>query len=332
MKKRLSFMLLVSAFMLVAGMKKGGQPLSPVDYGKEANWAALPWKKDSADRVPVTWLRDMQDSAKVDVFYIHPTTYLNGTAWNARLDDKALNIYTDNGPVKLQGSVFNGSCRIFAPRYRQAVLRSFFSESKESKAALDLAYSDVKKAFQYYMEHYNNGRPVIIAGHSQGARHAMLLLKEFFDNKPLREKLVAAYPVGMFFKVDTLKTIPPCTAPGQVGCFASWNTVRWGTELTEKQQKFQGSYCVNPVSWRADEEPAASGFHKGSVPITYDRIDPAFLSTQRHGSLLWAEAPPRAGYNILAEGDNYHVGDISLFWLDIRENVALQVKNYFEKH
>lgn len=311
---------------------KGGDPQVIVDYGNEANWAALPWKKDSADLVPVGWLKDGQDSAKVDVFYIYPTTYLVGIPWNADITSESLNQRTDNGALRLQATAFNGSCKVYAPRYRQAVLRSFFTESKEAKQALDLAYYDVKSAFQYYLDHYNKGRPIIIAGHSQGARHAMLLLKDFFDGKPLKEKLVAAYPIGMYFKCDTLRTIPVCTAPGQTGCYATWNTFRWGSNLSNKQQQFKGSCCVNPLTWSTDDDTlAAASLHKGSVPITFNRIDSNTVSTQRHGSVLWCDRPKKDGYLLIASGESYHVGDMSLFWMDIRKNVELQVKNYLGK-
>ena len=133
----------------------------------------------------------------MDVFFIHPTTYIGSdddkinvtdldlndlfklagsmrkAAWNANLDDTALNNQTDIKPILYQASVFNGSCRIFAPRYRQANLKAFLvRKSPKAQETFDLAYGDIKAAFQYYLDHYNHGRPIIIAGHSQGSLHA----------------------------------------------------------------------------------------------------------------------------------------------------------------
>ena len=54
---------------------------------------------------------------------------------------------------------------------------------------IDVAYADVKRAFDYYLENYNNGRPIIIAGHSQGSGHGMRILKEYFDDKPHSKKV-----------------------------------------------------------------------------------------------------------------------------------------------
>ncbi len=83
--------------------------------------------------------------------------------------------------------MFNGSCRVFAPRYRQAHLKAFFMRSSnKSVEAFDTAYSDLKSAFEFYLLHYNKGRPIIIASHSQGTLHAIRLMKDFFANKPLK--------------------------------------------------------------------------------------------------------------------------------------------------
>src|SRR6187401_3006859 len=99
-------------------------PLPP-DYSLETAWASLPWKKDNADRVPASSkFIDMQEKAVADVFFIHPTSYLKqterSTGWNADVNDEAINTITDDGSILNQASVFNGSCKIYAPRYRQA--------------------------------------------------------------------------------------------------------------------------------------------------------------------------------------------------------------------
>ncbi len=130
------------------------------DYSRLDYWAASPYKPDCSDSIPA-FLKGEQRTSDADVFFIHPTTYtadLKKASWNADVDDSALNEQTDRRPILDQASVFNGSCRVFAPRYRQAHLKAFIAgNSKEAKQALDLAYSDVKRAFQYYLEHDNNG-------------------------------------------------------------------------------------------------------------------------------------------------------------------------------
>ena len=94
-------------------------------------------------------------------------------------------------------SVFNSTCRIFAPRYRQATLSSFLDVDVESgRRAMDGAYTDVRAAFQHHLSFQKQGRPVFIASHSQGGWHAIRLLQQFVEAKPLAEKFVAAYCLG----------------------------------------------------------------------------------------------------------------------------------------
>jgi hypothetical protein len=87
------------------------------DYAKQENWAALPTMQDNADWTP-KGLQNLQDSAKTDVFFIHPTTDVTGFKGNAAIDDKSINRQTDNFPIKYQASVFNESCKVYAPRYQ----------------------------------------------------------------------------------------------------------------------------------------------------------------------------------------------------------------------
>ena len=159
------------------------------DFSNLNYWAASPFKMDPSDNVPADLKNEIKDTI-ADVFFIHPTTYTDAKmpmGWNAQIDDEELNKKTDNSAILYQASVFNKYCRVFAPRYRQANLRAFYTDDKKmANAALELAYEDVKNAFEYYLKNYNNGRPIIIASHSQGTFHAGKLLKDFFENKLLK--------------------------------------------------------------------------------------------------------------------------------------------------
>ncbi|HSU29417.1 MAG TPA: DUF3089 domain-containing protein, partial [Chitinophagaceae bacterium] len=159
----------------------------PPDYKDLFYWAAHPGKKDMSDSI-APFLVSEKHEELADVFFLHPTTYtknMRNSMWNADLHDNSVNENTDERTILYQASVFNNCCRVFAPRYRQAHLKAYFSPASEaSQMAFDLAYEDLKTAFQYYLDHDNNGRPIVIAAHSQGAMHAVRLLKEFFDDKP----------------------------------------------------------------------------------------------------------------------------------------------------
>lgn len=106
---------------------------APPNYADAENWAALPEKTDFADLLPDSvLLHNGQDTASVDVFFIHPTTYKGRLrAWNARLNDRKLNQKTDETTIMHQASVFNGSCRVYAPRYRQANIKVYYTKNKK---------------------------------------------------------------------------------------------------------------------------------------------------------------------------------------------------------
>lgn len=294
------------------------------DYSQSKNWGALPFIADLADELPDTSLKNMQDSAVADVFYIHPTTHL-GLPWNQQTDRKFLNWLTDNVAIQQQASIFNESCKVYAPRYRQATVFSFIVNSEKADTALEIAYSDVKRAFKYYLENYNEGRPIVIAAHSQGSRHAVQLLKDFFDEKSLKNKLVAAYLPGWVIKCDEFKNIPACDSATQSGCFISWNSFVWGADIFNDITK--DACCTNPLSWKNDTVYVSRDQHQGSVPPTFKKIDEQTVDARCVNGKLWVHLPADISYWIA--GLNYHVLDYNLFYLDIRKNVKTRIENYF---
>ncbi|WP_324675781.1 DUF3089 domain-containing protein [Hymenobacter sp. GOD-10R] len=301
------------------------------DYAQAANWAALPERRDSVDTVPYgTTLRDQQNTAAADVFFVHPTTYYSRASWNASLQDKQVNLFTDRNVMRKQASVFNAAGRIYAPRYRQATLFSFFDEHNgNGKKALGLAYGDVKAAFQYYLAHYNQGRPIIIASHSQGTVHATQLLHDFFDNNPaLRKQLVAAYLIGYHVKANEYQAIRPCQDSTQTGCYISWNAVEWGKEFAP----FEGGVATNPLTWQTDTIAAPATANLGGVPQAFNRIDTHVADAKVHNGLVWIHPPTVSGYpRFLLPGQpelraSFHIADYSLFYLNLRRNAVTRVE------
>ena len=311
------------------------------NYDNENYWAALPAKRDAADSIPrKSNAKDEQASAMADLFFVHPTIYTYQPAagsneWNGDVNDATLNQRVDYSTILNQATAFNGSCRIYAPRYRQAHYYSFVTKNPtDRQQALDLAYNDVKAAFEYYLQNYNQGRPIVIASHSQGTYHAKRLLKEFFDGKPLQQKLVVAYLVGDITGVpaqpDEFKNIKPAQQPNEAGGFVSWHT--YGRDfLPDKYavNRFQTSVCVNPLTWRLDEEYASKELNKGGVGLKF-MFSPQMADAQVHQGVLWIHKPYVTG-RALVKNKSWHVADINLFWQNIRENVALRLQNYLQQ-
>ncbi|MES2332063.1 MAG: DUF3089 domain-containing protein [Bacteroidota bacterium] len=304
------------------------------DYSNLDYWAAHPGKWDPSDSVPLPYRENYHPDTTVDVFFIYPTTYTDkkkALGWNAPVDNAELNAKTDYSTILFQASIFNEAGRVFSPRYRQANYFSYLpitaNDTAHAIAAFDLAYEDVKTAFLYYMQHYNNGRPIIIASHSQGATHGKRLLKEFFDGKELQKKLVAAYLIGMPLEPDYFNSIKPCNSPAQTGCAISWRTFREGFEPDYVQNEKFVSIVTNPLTWDANIPSADRSLNKGSVLLKFNKPVKATVNAKINHGVLWTDKPRFFG-NIFYTSKNYHVADMNLFYLNIRENVKERVEAF----
>jgi hypothetical protein len=303
------------------------------NYNDLKYWAASPFKDDTSDKVP-DFLMGESNQARADVFFIHPTSYFGeekDSPWNADLRDTVVNQTTDNLSILFQTTVFNGSCRVFAPRYRQGNMEAFYVfDTPEAKAAFDLAYNDVKNAFLYYLSHYNKKRPIVIASHSQGSLHAIRLLKEFFDGKPLSKRLVCAYVVGYPIKTDAFKKLPIGERPNQTGCVVGWRTYAKGEFAKGLGTTDQNFICVNPLTWSTSEQWASSDLHLG-VMNNFETITPHTVSAgiEPTSKVLWIET-----HVVLDEKKktikNYHTWDYNLFWMNIRQNVNLRIDAFLK--
>ena len=302
------------------------------EYDKLYYWAAHPFKKDMADSIP-EFLKNEKRDTLVDVFFLHPTTYTKDLMgeWNADVNDEKLNEQTNLRPILYQASIFNGSCKVYAPRYRQANLRSFFlRDNPKSTEALDLAYQDIKTAFEYYLSNYNKGRPIIIASHSQGSKHAIRLLKEFFDGKPLQKQLICAYVVGWNVNKDDFTSIPFGNNPSQTGCVVSWRSYKNGAEDNMAKDSGDNILCVNPITWKSDNTPSTIDMHKGMIGKDFNVLYPksvvAEVEEKQH--ILWVDLPEKLDES---KGflKNYHIVDYNLFYMDVRENVRQRVAAFF---
>jgi hypothetical protein len=299
------------------------------DYSRAEYWAAIPFKRNPSDSIPLPLQAGTLKDSGVDVFFLHPTTFASGddTAWNANINDPVISARTDYTTILYQASAFN-ECRVFAPRYRQANIRSYFTaDTANARKAFDLAYEDLRTAFQYYLDHYNQGRPIIIASHSQGSTHSQRLLKEFFENKPLSKKLVVAYIIGMQIPKNYFTSLNPCKDSSQTGCFAGWRTYKRGYEPDFIKKESGNSYISNPLTWTLTEEYAAQALNLGGVLLKFNRVQPQVADAQIHDDILWTRKPRFPG-SIFYLTKNYHIGDINLFYVNIRENIRARVKAF----
>lgn len=343
MKKLVLLLLIVPGIVFAQKQKKlkskydiddlDKMPAAP-DYSLLNYWIAHPDKEDAADMVPGNGqLAEYQETAEVDVFFIYPTIYSKKpkpeNPWFADVNDEKLNKKIAESTIKNQATVFNSSAKVYSPLYRQAHVDIYHRDQNLAlkTEALEQAYKDVKKAFEYYLEKYNSGRPIIIASHSQGTNHAEKILREFFEGKDLMNQLVAAYLVGMPLRNYTFEEIPICEDEDQTGCWLSWNTYRQGYYPLNHSFWYHEGVSVNPLSWKRDSTYVSWGENLGGVLKNFKKIRLGLSDAQNKDGMLWINKPNFFG-NFLLNWKSYHVADYNLFYMNIRENVEKRVENY----
>lgn len=296
-------------------------PAAP-DYGNDSAWAALPWKPDPSDELP-KGTSSVAGPGTADVFYLHPTMYEVGLAWNAPIDSTELNEAVDAWPVRHQASIFNGAGRVFAPRYRQAHIRVFSLADSLSEAALRLAYEDIRTAFLHYLNAWDEGRPLIIASHSQGSWHARWLLQEFFDGKPLADRLVAAYIPGMDIYRSDFQQLQPCESALDQNCFCTWMSYGRGYLPDWIAEAPAPPSAIHPILWTpSTAAPNDRTAHLGAVRESYRNKNPGSITAQLvPEGVLWVDQPHLFLVGKSIHRENWHVGDFNLFWSNVRQNV-----------
>ena len=310
-------------------------------YRERRMWLARP---DIAGN-PALWVPPGQRARATPggaaVFFVHPTSFLSRAHWNAPLDDAEA-----NGRAALflrgQASAFNAVGEIWAPRYRQATFGAFLTTQADAEAALDLAYRDVSAAFDAFLAAVAPDRPIILAGHSQGALHLTHLLRDrVAGDRALTRRIVAAYVVGWPVSTTTdlpRMGLPACERPDQRGCILSWqsfaepadpqlilDTYDATTGFDGRPRAGTPILCTNPLTGAAGGSAPASAnlgtlFPNGEM--TEARLEPGRVPARcaGRGLLLIGDAPDVGAYTL--PGNNYHVYDYSLFWANVRADAA----------
>ena len=357
-----AYLLLVAAITMAFMQSRlsDATPAAP-DYGLDSSWDALPpvgsW--NGAGVVPAECGEAREATAPVDVFYVHPTSFMS-SRWSAPIDDLQANLLTGAGQLTQQASAFNGVARIFAPRYRQVSqsaqgtddLWNTWQKNRSAatdplQRAMDLGFSDVRDAFERIFLPQNAGRPVILASHSQGTMHAKRLLAHIATRHPgVLERLVAAYLPGNTIAAEGELPLPVCGSADETRCFVSWNTLVEGADASHWLDKLppgaRRAACVNPLSWRNDTAVAPRSLAMGAMPVTghlfLTGFDEQLVSAacSKEGMLFVSDPAPAGGWGYIPDmtfqaGGELHAYDFPLFYRDIRRNAWVRVRAFLQQ-
>lgn len=333
------------------GGKFEAQPaLKPNAYADPAMWYARP---GLASRDPARWTPDGMgaDTGPVDaaVFFVHPTSYLKKTHWNAPLDDADARRIGEV-LVRANASVFGRATEVWAPRYRQATFGAFITDAPDARQAHELAYRDVAEAFDAFVAAQPANRPIVLAGHSQGSFIIKRLLAEKVAGKPLAGRVAAAYAIGWL--VDRRRDLPKmglpaCLGPDQSGCVVSYLSFTDDGEtalMRDAYERFAGAgdqvpqadyLCTNPLTGGDGSSAPAKANPGGIVPdqkFEKARLTPALAGARcaADGTLRIGSGPDMGPF--VLPGGNYHVYDYALFWSALRQDFARRVAAWHKTH
>ena len=342
----------------------GDEPPKP-DYSNSTNWAARPENDAQQFYIPDESYKVNRNDNDVDVFYIHPTGFYE-KKWNSDMDRNKSAFERTEIMLANQVSAFNESCNIYAPEYRQATYFAFFDKNQNGKKALDLAYTDVESAFDYFIENNNNDKPFIVAGHSQGALHAQRLIINRIQGTSLQERFICAYAIGYMIPDNLYDDLFPSIKRSEnyndTNCIVSWSTVVEGFKRSREKTPFwtpngwtsepmvQKIVSTNPFSWTNDSDWHLSPQNKSIINKSQDydftdQISIAHTGTKKSIGLtrvqeFSASLNDKSGLvetrgplidNIkkmkFFSGD-LHSFDMMLFWGTLRQNVKDRIKTF----
>ena len=225
--------------------------------------------------------------------------------------------------VRLAESVLSDSCNFFSPYYRQISMDSWLSlDTAVIGKRFQLAYRDVADAFRYYLKHCNEGRPFILAGHSQGAKAVIELLKREMEPGIYR-RLVAVYAIGFTVtpqEIDDYPYLRIAKDSMDVGVVIGFNSV---TKREAVSPLFNGNVvCINPLNWKTDATPGVSyqGFTAAIDPVVHAIVVEGVDEEKYYIPSVEA---------LLPKG-NLHVAEFDLYRDNLRKNV-LQRIHAFER-
>ena len=261
----------------------------------------------------------------------------------------------------VHSGVFNSIARIFTPRYRQMSIWGFMVDKHDlrKREAMDFAAKDLDRAFQHFLK-IQNGKPFILAGHSQGSMLLCQLIKRNIRKDFLFDQLIVSYLVAADLSDgDCGDVVRECSHPSQLGCFVHYNVLIENGDRNRFiiAEPTKNLSCVNPISFNSDNSSIPARDNPGSRPFLrplevlksiYNRfvlknatllnfmskLEPGLFGARCDQGIVWINPSDATGFwtTGLFPGKNLHGGETSLFYLSTRLNANHRVETYLLKN
>lgn len=302
----------------------------PVDYSKSEHWLSAPSSPEKS----------------ADVFYIYPTSFQKSNENDSNICeiDNPSMLENSKNAFKGQAAAFEPIANIYAPYYRQvdAVYSLKLPLEEQDKIVGGIPASDVIAAFDYYIKHYNNGRPFILAGHSQGSNVMLYLLVRYMKENPaVYNRMIAAYVIGYSVTEDYLSKNPHlkfAEGPNDTGIIVSYNTEAPAVE-GNNPVLLPGAIAINPITWSRTEKLANADNNLGSmIPdeegnFVYVKNYADARVDKNRGVVICSTADVdklSPGNPVFGRGI-FHIYDYSFYYFNIRENAANRIASFLSK-
>lgn len=265
----LSIALSVSFIFAACGRDSSNSSLIATDYSQAAHWLSLP---------AVT--------KPVDVFYLYMTAWTSTDPANPHIcaiDEPAMLIKAPEAFAQ-QATAFETVGNIFEPFYRQ----DNGSSINRLEVIAGIPTLDARAAFDSYIKHFNNNRPFILVGHSQGATVLSNLLSAYMKDHPdVYSRMIAAYVIGHPITTAYLADNPHlkfAEGPDDTGVIISYNTEMPGVIGTNPVLYGMVGRVINPINWKTDEtyadKSASQGFFMPVPPSFVFGLVPQYADAQ----------------------------------------------------
>lgn len=315
-----TIILIFSVLLFVCACAKK-QPTG-TDYSAKENWAYY----------------GIGEGKTADLFLICPTVDMN-EEYNMSLQDEKTKA-SFLGALNMERGIYEDETRMYAPYYRQAAMKVYSLDKSEQEQYFEIAYRDVSDAFSWYLEHENEGRPIVLAGFSQGADMCYRLLEEYFEDDRLYDRLVAVYAIGWPCTEELVSAVPqikPAAGEDDTGVVISFDCEAPDVAETFITPAGIHACTINPLNWKTDGTHADRSENKGACFTNYDgqitreeaELCGCYIDEER--GILKVTDIDAKDYPAIIPGLSdgaYHIYDYQFFFRNLQENVGVRINRF----